>query len=160
MIDEQPQVKKEEKARLEVSAGALVYKHGKGATWIAMIKDPYGKWTFPKGHVHRGETLTEAAERECMEETGLRDLRFRRKLGTIDIWFRDRFVYKGRLIHKYIHYFLFEAAPTARLHLPKHLAGEKIQEVAWISLEVMPKQSGYKDMKEIVRRAVSVMQGA
>ncbi|MEK7105187.1 MAG: NUDIX domain-containing protein [Patescibacteria group bacterium] len=151
------QIAEGERARLEVSAGALVYKRVKDEVCFAMIKDPYGKWTFPKGHVRRGETLQEAATRECTEETGLRDLHFRRKLGTIDIWFRDRFVFKGRLIHKYIHYYLLEASPLARVHLPKHLEGEKIQEVAWVSIQELTKRSGYKDMKEIVRRALQIV---
>ncbi|MEK9130811.1 MAG: NUDIX domain-containing protein [Patescibacteria group bacterium] len=150
-------IKENEKARLEVSAGALVYRRGKDGISLAMIKDPYGKWTFPKGHVRRGETLIEAALRECMEETGLRDLKFRRKLGSIDIWFRDRFVFKGRLIHKYIHYYLLEAAPTARVHLPRHHDGEKIQAVAWVPLGELRDRSGYKDLREIVRRAVQIM---
>ena len=42
-------IKENEKARLEVSAGALVYRRGKDGISLAMIKDPYGKWTFPKG---------------------------------------------------------------------------------------------------------------
>lgn len=158
MADEQPQVVQEEKPRLEVSAGALVFKRVQNRVYVVMIKDPYGKWTFPKGHVRRGESLNEAAVRECMEETGVHDLSFKRKLGTIDIWFRDRFVFKGRLIHKYIHYFLFEAPTTARVHLPRHHEGEKIQEVAWIPLADIPMRSTYKDLKDIVRRAISVIQ--
>ena len=59
-------IKENEKARLEVSAGALVYRRGKDGISLAMIKDPYGKWTFPKWHVRRVETLIEAALIECM----------------------------------------------------------------------------------------------
>ena len=159
MLPELPQPLSE-KARLEVSAGTLVYRRGKEGAAVAMIRDPYGKWTFPKGHVRRGETLQEAAIRECFEETGLRGLSRRRKLGAIDIWFRDRFVHKGRLIHKYIHYYLFEADPNARVHLPRHYEGEKIQEVAWIPLSDVPSKSGYKDMKVIVRLALQLIQGS
>ncbi len=145
----------EEKARLEVSAGALTFKRGKDGVFFAMVMDSYGKWTFPKGHVRRGETLSEAAMRECMEETGLRGIRLKRKLGSIDIYFRDRFVFKGRMIHKFIHYYLFEASPHAKVRVPKHLEGEKIQEVAWIPREVLLERSAYKDMKEIVQLAIS-----
>ncbi len=156
-MDEETVVQ-QEKPRLEVSAGALVFRRAKDGIFMAMIKDPYGKWTFPKGHVRRGETLVEAAERECFEETGLRHLARRRKLGTIDIWFRDRFVHKGRLIHKYIHYFLFEAESSARVHLPRHHEGEKIQEVGWVNVRELNEKSGYKDMKEIVRSALQLIQ--
>lgn len=148
----------QEKSRLEVSAGALIYRRGKDGVSLAMIKDPYGKWTFPKGHVRRGETLREAAMRESMEETGLRDLTFKRKLGAIDIWFRDRFVFKGRLIHKYIHYYLLEAPGNAKVQLPRHHAGEKIQAVAWVPLSEFRQRSGYKDLKEVVRQAVQIIE--
>lgn len=151
-------MQKEEKPRLEVSAGALVFKHTKEEICFAMVKDSYGKWTFPKGHVRRGETLREAAERECSEETGLHHLRFKRKLGAIDIWFRDRFVFKGRLIHKFIHYFLYEAGSSARVRTPRHHAGETIQEVAWVPLSDVLAQSAYKDMKKIVLLAVALTQ--
>ena len=68
-----------------------------------MLKDSYGRWTFPKGHLDEGETTRQAAIREIEEEIGLGSLRAVAKLGTIDIWFRDRFKFKGKLIHKYIH---------------------------------------------------------
>ncbi len=158
MNNEQAPITEGEKARLEVSAGALVFRRGKDGIFLAMIKDPYGKWTFPKGHVRRGETLVEAAERECFEETGLRHLSRRRKLGTIDIWFRDRFVHKGRLIHKYIHYYLFEADAAAKVYLPRHHDGEKIQEVAWVPVSELTEKSSYKDMKGIVRSALQLIQ--
>lgn len=40
---------------------------------VLLVKGRHsGKWSFPKGHPNEGETEFEAAERETMEETGLR----------------------------------------------------------------------------------------
>lgn len=40
---------------------------------VLLVKGRHsGKWSFPKGHPNQGETEFEAAERETMEETGLR----------------------------------------------------------------------------------------
>ena len=123
-----------------------------------MLKDSFGKWTFPKGHVRRGESYEKAAEREVQEEMGLDRLRLKDSLGHIDIWFRDRYVFKGRLIHKYIHYFLFEAHPRARLKKPKvQEKGEKIQAVTWVPMTDVQQRSNYKDMKPIIKRAFAIL---
>ena len=40
---------------------------------VLLVKGRHsGKWSFPKGHPNEGETEFETAERETMEETGLR----------------------------------------------------------------------------------------
>lgn len=144
-----------ERPRIEVSSGGLVFKKTRRGIYFAMLKDSFGKWTFPKGHVRRGEAYDKAAEREIFEETGLKDIRKVQRLGTIDIWFRDRFVHKGRLIHKYIHYYLFEAPPDSKLKKPKSKDhGEKIQAVSWVPVYAIQKRSTYKDMKKIIDSAL------
>jgi ADP-ribose pyrophosphatase YjhB (NUDIX family) len=123
-----------------------------------MLKDSYGKWTFPKGHVQKDESYQQGAEREILEEMGVKNLKLVKKLGTIDIWFRDRFVFKGRLIHKFIHYYLFEVKDNIRLEKPKpKKGGEKIQAVAWVPADQVIKRSNYKDMKPIIRRAFETL---
>ena len=149
---------KEDRPRVEVSSGGLVFKRTRQGIYFAMLKDSFGKWTFPKGHVRRGETYDAAAAREVNEELGLESLRKKESLGHIDIWFRDRYVFKGKLIHKYIHYFLFEAHPRARLRRPVSKAqGEKIQAVAWVPAGDVTTRSTYKDMKPIIKRAFAVL---
>jgi len=148
-----------ERPRVEVSAGGLVYKRTQHGLVFAMLKDSFGKWTFPKGHVRRGEEYSEAAEREIGEEMGLYGIELKKPLGTIDIWFRDRFVFKGRLIHKYIHYFLFEAKPEATLTMQSpHHNGERIMDVSWVPIQQVTKQSTYKDMKVIIKNAMQVLE--
>lgn len=138
----------------EVSAGGLVYKRTARGVVFAMMRDSYGKWTFPKGHVERGESRKEAAARETVEELGLKDLRLCRPLGQIDIWFRDRFVKKGALIHKDIHYFLFETPSGATLH-PQ--ASEGVMEAKWVPVGDVEEISFYRDLKPIIRRVLSQM---
>ncbi len=146
-----------ERHRTEVSAGGLVFKRTPSGPVFAMVVDSYGKWAFPKGHVREGEKYRDGAIREIREEMGLGDLRYVSRLESIDIWFRDRFVHKGRLIHKYIHYFLFEADKNAKLIKPKRVkGGENIRDVAWVPAGELLKRSSYRDMIGIIKKALRV----
>lgn len=152
-ITSRQNINKSEQTRVEISAGGIVFKRTGRGVFFAMLKDSYGKWTFPKGHVKRGERYEVAAAREVGEEMNIKNLKMMKPLGHIDIWFRDRFVFKGQLIHKYIHYYLFEVTDNIRLERPKPMpGGEKIQAVAWVpALEVIGR-SNYQDMKHILKK--------
>ncbi|KKW30044.1 MAG: hypothetical protein UY72_C0025G0020 [Candidatus Uhrbacteria bacterium GW2011_GWD2_52_7] len=144
-----------ERHRTEVSSGGLVFRNTPRGVQFAMVKDSYGKWAFPKGHVRKGESLRDCAIREINEEMGLVGLRHLARLSTIDIWFRDRFVHKGKLVHKYIHYFLFEAPENAVLQKPKPVAqGETIRAVAWVPADELLGRSSYRDMIGIIKKAL------
>lgn len=152
MLNKKPKIKHREPVEQEESAGGIVLKRSKNRLLIAMMKDSYGKWTFPKGHVENGEELEEAAARETLEELGLEQIRLLEELGQIDIWFRDQFSKKGKLIHKDIHFFLFETPGNANLHPdPK----EHALDAKWVPVSAVLKQSSYPDMIPILKRALS-----
>jgi 8-oxo-dGTP pyrophosphatase MutT (NUDIX family) len=135
----------------EVSAGGIVFRRIGGSLSFAVMKDSYGKWTFPKGHVEPGEDVEEAAARETLEELGLDEVRLLEYLGKIDIWFRDKFDKKGQLIHKDIHYYLFEAGQQGELRADP---GEHVYEAKWVPFSRVEKISSYSDMVPIVKRAL------
>ncbi len=121
------------------------------------MKDSYKKWTFPKGRVEKGELIEEAAARETLEELGLREIRLLEDLGKIDIWFRDRFEKQGALVHKDIHYFLFETTEDAVLRTdPK----EHVYGAEWITVGQLVKKSSYKDMQPILKKAITFINRA
>lgn len=146
--------KKRERVQQEFSAGGIVFRVSGNQVAFAVMKDSYGKWTFPKGHVEAGEDKEEAAARETLEELGLEQVRLLEYLGTIDIWFRDRFLQKGQLIHKDIHFYLFETPEGSELRPdPK----EHAYEAKWVPLTKVEKVSSYTDMAPIVKRAVELV---
>ena len=63
------------KKSVKEKAGAVVYKPGPGGEPLVLLvtarKVP-GFWVFPVGSVDKGESLPEAAARECLEESGYR----------------------------------------------------------------------------------------
>ena len=66
--------------RYEKSCGAVIFR--KAGDWkVLLIRHTKGRHiSFPKGHVEPGETESQTAEREILEETGLKvrvDRRFR-----------------------------------------------------------------------------------
>jgi 8-oxo-dGTP pyrophosphatase MutT (NUDIX family) len=94
------------RAELEVSAGGIVFRRvaGEGAKYL-LIRDSYNNWGFPKGHLEGDESPAAAAQRETAEETGLDHLVLQGPIRVIDWHFR----FRGRHIHKYCHFFLFES---------------------------------------------------
>jgi 8-oxo-dGTP pyrophosphatase MutT (NUDIX family) len=94
------------RAELEVSAGGIVFRRvpGQAAKYL-LIRDSYHNWGFPKGHLEGDESPAAAAKRETAEETGLDHLVLQGPIRVIDWHFR----FRGRHIHKYCHFFLFES---------------------------------------------------
>jgi 8-oxo-dGTP pyrophosphatase MutT (NUDIX family) len=138
----------------ELSAGGIVFKRSGHSVLFAMMRDSYGKWTFPKGHVEQGEEIEEAAARETLEELGLDEIRLIDYLGKIDIWFRDKFHQKGKLIHKDIHYYLFESRNHEELHPDPQ---EHAYDAKWVALAKVTQVSSYPDMVPIVKKAMELI---
>ena len=73
-------------------------------------------WTFPKGHLERGETAEQAAVREVEEETGWR-CRIQASLPTARYAFRRG----GRLVHKQVRWFSMEPVAKTGARDPREI---------------------------------------
>jgi len=51
---------------------AVCYRQAGGSGQFKLVRTQGGHWTFPKGHVEIGETPSMAAQREALEEAGVR----------------------------------------------------------------------------------------
>ncbi len=138
--------------RVETSAGGVIYRRCEGRVHVLLIRDAYQHWGLPKGHVEGTETASDAALREVAEETGLCQLRLGPRLRTIDWHFR----FRGRLIHKYCHFYLIES--PAGDTCPQ--AEEGITECVWLPLEDAIEAISYENAREVLQLAAEALLGA
>ncbi len=136
------------RAQRETSAGGVVFRREAGAARFLLIRDSYRNWGFPKGHLERGEPSAEAARREVTEETGLEDLVLHGPIKVIDWYFR----FRGKTIHKYCHFFLFESKRGEAV--PQ--VDEGITECAWHPLEDALRTISYDNARDVLRRAAEM----
>lgn len=133
------------RAKLETSAGGVVYRMQDGRPLYLLIRDSYKNWGFPKGHIEKGEQPIAAAAREVTEETGLEALDVQGAIDTIDWYFR----FRGRLIHKVCHFFLMESASAKTC--PQRAEG--ISACKWVPFDDADTRISYGNAREILRRA-------
>jgi 8-oxo-dGTP diphosphatase len=140
------------RARQETSAGGVVFRIEDGRPLFLLIRDSYDNWGFPKGHVEQDEAPESAAVREVQEETGLRELRLREPVETIDWYFR----FRRRLVHKMCHFYLMESCSAATS--PQR--DEGITECSWLPLEEALERISYANARAVLERAAGLVSAA
>jgi len=129
-----------------VSAGGIVFRRDEsGVVRFLLIRDSYDNWGFPKGHLEENESPADAARRETAEETGLADLKLHGPIRLIDWHFR----FRGRFIHKFCHFFLFES-PDGQ---PVPQEDEGITACRWCTLDEALRSLSYENARGVLRRA-------
>ncbi len=133
------------KAEREVSAGGIVFRRFGTEAHFLLIKDSYRHWGLPKGHLEEEESPAEAALRETGEETGLDSLVLHGPIRIIDWHFR----FRGRAIHKFCHFFLFES-PEGEV-VPQ--LEEGITDHQWLPIDKALDALSYDNARGVLRRA-------
>lgn len=126
----------------EKSCGAIVYRKFHGNTEILLIRHvKSGYWSFPKGHVEKGETELQTAAREIKEETNLDVL--------IDTGFRETVSFSPRRdTSKTVVYFVARAlSHEAKPQL------DEISEMRWVEIGQAPSYLTYENDKLVANRA-------
>ena len=135
--------------RNEVSAGGIVFRKKDGKIQVLLIRDSYGNYAFPKGHVERGETIEQAALRETSEEVNLEKLKLIQKIGTTKFWF----TLDGERIHKTMHLFLMQSLDKNAEPSPQY----EIQGCEWVDIEKLAGIKTYKNLAPIMRKAMKLI---
>ncbi len=132
-------------------AGGVIIKKEKGRPRVLLIKDSYGHWIWPKGHIEKGETSEEAALREISEETGLKKIRIEERLGKQQYFF----TLQGKRIFKTVHMFLVKANAREKLVIQT----SEIEKGRWFWAGDALKTIEYKGSKEFLKKGIRLFRG-
>ena len=113
-----------------------------------LIKDAYGRWSWPKGNIGKDEKSQDAAIREIEEEVGLRNIRILGKIGRNNYFYR----LKGNLIFKTVFFFLVEAKKDEKLKAQR----SEIEKARWFKPDAALKTVEYKGAREMLEKAVEM----
>ena len=137
----------------KASAGLLLWRRRGGELQVFLVHPggPFwrnkdvGAWSIPKGEYPSQEEPLTAAIRETAEETGLSRLVLQGPIRVIDWHFR----FRGRHIHKYCHFFLFESGEGEA----NPQVDEGITACQWRTLEEALDVLSYDNARGVLKRA-------
>lgn len=133
----------------ECSCGAIVYRIINGETRFLLIKNKRSaNWGFPKGHMERGETETETAYREVLEETGIR-IEF-----LPDFRYKSEYSIQGRIEKKVI-IFLATTKDTNTI-----IQREEIEEYLWLKYDKAMNSLKFPNDKFLLTKAKEYLEKA
>ena len=135
-------------AKREFSSGGIIIKKWGRGLQILLIKDSYGRWTWPKGNIQKGESSKDAALREITEEVGLKNIRVEDKVGQTQYFYRM----KGQLIFKTVFIYLVEARGREKIVIQK----EEIETGKWLSPARAMKKLEYKGAPQLLKKAIDI----
>lgn len=127
--------------RREYSSGGLVHKDDK--VLLVKVKNLKGEtvWTFPKGHLEKGETARQAALREVEEETGWRCAAREPLMTARYFFFRG-----GERIAKRVAWYRME--PEEKVGRPD---ADEILASKWLKASAAMKQIRYPSDKKLLK---------
>ncbi|MBU1084322.1 MAG: NUDIX hydrolase [Candidatus Omnitrophota bacterium] len=135
----------------QFSAGGIVINRNDGLK-VLLIKDRFGHWTWPKGHIEEGEIPEETALREVREETGLKDVRVICQIGIQEY----SFDHEGIKIHKTVEIFLVEAFGDEEIKAQE----EEIERAEWFSAKEALARIDYEGSREILERGLLMIESS
>jgi 8-oxo-dGTP pyrophosphatase MutT (NUDIX family) len=140
------------KTRLEISAGAVIYRLRAIGPEVCLIQTQGGKaWQLPKGLIERGEPAEEAALREVAEETGLSGEVLGR-LDKIEYWYVWPEDGERVRVHKFVYFFLM-----------RYLSGstkdhdDEVDDARWFALPEAKQKLSFEGERRVLERAAEAL---
>ena len=130
----------------QFAAGGVIIKKEKNRPRVLLIKDSYGHWTWPKGHIEKGESPEQAAVREISEETGQSKIEVIERLGKQEYYF----TLKGKKIFKTVYIFLVKAAAREKLKVQT----SEIEAAKWFWADEALNTIEYKGSRSTLEKGI------
>lgn len=134
----------------EFSAGGIIFrKNLEGQIQYLLIKDGYGRWTWPKGRIEKDEDPKRAAIREVSEETGLKKIKI---VGQLP---KNRYIFRKEdfLVFKTVWLYLIQADSKEKVSSQK----EEILEAKWFTPNQVSEILAYKGTDKIFKKALKLV---
>lgn len=129
----------------DFSYGIVPVRRDGAHIFYLLIQHRGGHWAFPKGHAEPGESETETARRELMEETGISELKLREEPKFVEHYDTIK---RGREIDKTVTYFLgWVTQPVVRIQI------DEIRDFAWLEYDDALKRITYEETRRILIEA-------
>lgn len=136
----------------EVSSGVITSRnHTSERNYLILKHENGGHWSFPKGHLEKGEQPKETAVRELYEETGLKVKEFIPGFSRRTSYTLER---GGKTVSKTVIYFLGLVSWKSKVRLsPEH------RDYSWLSYREARSQLTYENDKELLDSAEKRLKG-
>lgn len=132
----------------ERSAGIVIFRRRNDKKLFLLLHYPSGHWDFVKGKIEQDENPKEAAIRETVEETGIKQLDFIEKF---EHSIEYNYQFEGKLIHKEVVFFLASTSETEITLSYEHV------DYAWLPFEEAYEKTTYGNAKSILSKANKIL---
>ncbi|MFQ5798166.1 MAG: bis(5'-nucleosyl)-tetraphosphatase [Bacteroidota bacterium] len=134
----------------EISAGAVIFRRTKEDPEYLLLHYGLGHWDFVKGNIEKGEDEKETVQREVVEETGIRSVRFVEGFREVIKYF---YRWKGQGIFKIVIFYLVETR-RRQVALSREHIGYR-----WLPYEKATTQLTFQNSKRVLLKAKSAIEG-
>ena len=129
----------------EISAGIIVYiKNDQGILLYLLLRSINGNWDLPKGKIEPGETLLQTAQRELLEETGLKATLLPNFQQSIHYVFSDMY---HNAVDKTVTFFMGEACSKKVTISSEHI------DHLWLTFEESIKKVTHENTRQLLELA-------
>ncbi len=130
--------------------GGVLVRREKESYVVAWLKDKFGYWTFPKGHVEAGGDMATALCDGIKNELNISDINVRENAGEVSYISKSTAKGKSRRV---VNYFIAET----KTETLEPTSDSELSEALWVPLADVPPGDYYHDLDAILATAREIL---